>query len=65
MTILKLRRWESLLRSCRWYFLHCIMHMTISIVVMQVDVSIVAIYVTVSSGNFIVLSLTDIHFSQN
>ena len=27
---------ESLLQSCRWYFLQCIMHMTISIVIMQV-----------------------------
>ena len=40
------------------------MHMTISIVIMQVTVSIVAMYVTVSSSNFIFLSLTDTHFSD-
>ena len=38
------------------------MHMTISIVIMQVTVSVVAMYVTVSSSNFIFLSLTDTHF---
>ena len=37
--------------------------MTISIVIMQVAVSIVAMYVIASSCNFIFLSLTDIHFS--
>ena len=37
---------------CRWYFLQCIMHMTISIVIVQVAVSVVAMYVTVSSNNF-------------
>ena len=37
---------------CRW----------LSIVIMQVIVSIVAMYVTASSSNFIFLSLTDIHF---
>ena len=39
--------------------------MTISIVIMQVAVSVVATYVTASSSNFISFSLTDIHFSQN
>ena len=39
------------------------MHVTISIVIMQVAVSIVAMYVTASSSKFIFLSLTDIHFS--
>ena len=38
------------------------MHMTISIVIMQVTVFVVAIYVKVSSSNFIFLSLTDTHF---
>ena len=57
--LLKLCRW-SLLQSCRWYFLQCIMHMTISIVIMQVAVSIVAMYVTASSSKFIFLSLTSI-----
>ena len=37
--------------------------MTISIVVMHVTVPVVAMYVTVSSSNFIFLSLTDNHFS--
>ena len=37
--------------------------MTISIVVMQVIVTVVAMYVTVSSSNFIFFSLTDTHFS--
>ena len=37
--------------------------MTISIAVMQVTVSVVAMYVTVSSSNFIFLSLTDTYFS--
>ena len=36
------------------------MHMTISIVIMQVAVSVVAMYVTASSSNFIFLSLTSI-----
>ena len=27
---------ESLLQLCRWHFLQCIMHMTVSIVIMQV-----------------------------
>ena len=36
--------------------------MTISTVIMQVTVSVVAMYVTVSSHNFIVLFLTDTHF---
>ena len=34
--------------------------MTISIIIMQVAVSIVAMYVTASSGNFTFLSLTSI-----
>ena len=34
------------------------MHMTISIVIMQVAVSVVAIYVTASSSKYIFLSLT-------
>ena len=37
--------------------------MTISTVIMQVTVSVVAMYVTVSSSNFIFLSLDDTHFS--
>ena len=48
------------MQSCRWYFLQCIMHMTISIVIMQVVVSVVAMYVTASSSKFIFLSLTSI-----
>ena len=36
------------------------MHMTISMVIMQVAVSVVAMYVTASSSNFIFLSLTSI-----
>ena len=55
----------QVLQSCKWYFLHCIMHMTISILIMQVSVSFVAMYVTASSSKFIFLSLTDIHFSKN
>ena len=51
------------LQLCRWYFLQFIMHMAIFIVIMQVTVSVVAMYATVSSKNFILLSLTDIHFS--
>ena len=39
------------------------MHMTISIVIMEVAVSIVGMYVTASSSNFMFLSLTEIHFS--
>ena len=54
---------EYLLQSFRWYFLKCIMYMTISIVIMQMTVSVVAMYVTVSSSSFIFLSLTDTHFS--
>ena len=57
---LKLCRWESLLQSHRWYFLQCIMHMTISIVIIQVAVFVVAMYVTASSSKFIFLSLTSI-----
>ena len=33
---IELCMWESLLQSCRWYFLQWIMHMTVSIVTMQV-----------------------------
>ena len=55
---LKLCTWESLLQSCKWYFLQCIKHMTISVLIMQVPVSIVAMHVTASSSNFIFLSLT-------
>ena len=39
------------------------MHMTISIVIRQVTVSVVAMYVTVLSRNFRVLFLTGAHFS--
>ena len=42
------------------YFLQCIMHMTISTVIMQVAVSVVAMYATASSSNFIFLSLISI-----
>ena len=45
--------------------LQCIMYMTITIVIMQVTVSVEAMYLTVSSSNFIFLSLTDTHFSLN
>ena len=48
---------ESLLQLCRWYFLQCIMHITVSIVIMQVTVSVKAMQVTVSSNNFVFLSL--------
>ena len=47
------------------FFLQCIIHMTVSSVIMQVTVSVVAIYVTVSSSNFRFLSLTDTHISEN
>ena len=52
----------SLLQTCKCYFLKCIMYMTISVVIMQVAVFIIAMYVTASSSNFIFLSPTDIHF---
>ena len=39
------------------------MHMTVSIVIMEMTVSVAAMYATVSSKNFIFLSLTDTHFS--
>ena len=39
------------------------MHMTVSIVIMQVTVSGEGMYVTVSNSNFIFLSLADAHFS--
>ena len=45
--------------------LQCIMYMTISIVIMQVTASVEAMYLTVSSSNFIFLSLTGTHFSLN
>ena len=45
------------------YFLQSIMH-NISIVIMHVTVSVVAMYVAVSSSNFIFLCLTGTHFSQ-
>ena len=57
--LLKLYTWGSLLQSCRQYFLQCILHIFISIVIIQVTVSIVAMYVTVLSTNFIFLSLTN------
>ena len=41
------------------------MHMTISVAIMQVTVSVVAMYVIASSSNFIFLSVTDTHFSEN
>ena len=34
-----------------WYFLQCTMHMTVSIVIMQLTVSLVTMYVTVLSSN--------------
>ena len=52
-----------MLQLCRWYFLQCIIHMTVSIVIMQLTVSVVAMYVTVSSSNFIFLSPNDNYFS--
>ena len=54
--LLKFCNWQSLLQSCRWYFLQCIMHMITSILILQVAVSIVAMYVTASSSNCIFLS---------
>ena len=42
-------RLESLLQLCRWDFLQCIMHMTVSIVIIQVTLSFTTMYVTVSS----------------
>ena len=32
---------ESLLQLCRWYFLQCIMHMTVSVVIMQGSLSFI------------------------
>ena len=52
-----------LLLLCKWYFLQCIMHMTVTIIIMQVTVSVIAMQDTVSSNNFIFLSLTDTYFS--
>ena len=46
---------ESLLPLYRWYFLQCIMHITISIVIMQVAVPVVAVCVT--TNNFQVATL--------
>ena len=60
---LEIMQGVSLLQSCRCYFLQCIMHMTISIIIMLVAVSVVVMYVTASSSNFIFYSLTDIYFS--
>ena len=34
--------WEFLLQLCRWYFLQCIMHMAVSIVIMQASLSFIA-----------------------
>ena len=34
--------WEFLLQLCRWYFLQCIMHMTVSVVIVQVSLSFIA-----------------------
>ena len=50
---------------CRLCFLQYIMDITVFIVIMQIAVSVVAMYVTVSSRNFLFLSLIDIHFSKN
>ena len=58
-----MQRGVSLLQSCRCYFLQCIMHVTISIIIMQVAVFVVVMYMTTSSSNFIFYSLTDIYFS--
>ena len=52
-----------MLQLCRCYFLQCIVHMTVSIVIRQLTVSVVAMYVTVPSSNFTFLSLTDNYFS--
>ena len=43
----------------------CIMHMTVSIVIMLVTVCVMAMYVTVSSNNFKFPVLTGTHFSKN
>ena len=43
--------------------MQCIMHMTISIVIMRATVSVVAMYVAVLSRKFIVLFLTNTHVS--
>ena len=48
---------ESLLQLCKWYFLQCIMCITVSVVIMQVTISVTAMWVAVSSNNFIFLSL--------
>ena len=42
----------------------CIMHMTVSIVIMLVTVCVMAMYVTVSSNNFKFPVLTGTHFSK-
>ena len=39
------------------------MNMTVSIVIMKVTVSVLGMYVTVLSNNFIFLSLSDTQFS--
>ena len=43
----------------------CIMHMTLSIVIMLVTVYVMAMYVTFSSNNFEFPVLTGTHFSKN
>ena len=40
------------------------MHMTISVVIMEVAISVVARYVTASRSKFLFLSLSDIHFHK-
>ena len=42
----------------------CIMHMTVSIVIMLVTVCVMAMYVAVSSNNFKFPVLTGTHFSK-
>ena len=38
---------ESLLQLCRWYVLQCIVNMTVSVVLMQINVSAIAMHMTV------------------
>ena len=52
----------SLLQLCRWYYLQCITHMTVSLVITQVTVSVDGMYMTVSSNNFIFLFLWHLPF---
>ena len=42
MTIFYCNYTESLLQLCRWYFLQCIMHMNVSIAIMQVTLAFIA-----------------------